>query len=96
MQTLWKAAAAARRAVLRWRPVHQRAVRAGREVGAGVHLGLLELDEPRRAGRGHTRRLRDGARRRGGGGRGRSPSAGESECRWISGPGYGYWLCVTG
>lgn len=24
------------------------------------------------------------------------PPPGERECRWVSGPGYGYWLCVTG
>lgn len=32
----------------------------------------------------------------GGGGGDDPPPPGERECRWISGPGYGYWLCVTG
>lgn len=32
----------------------------------------------------------------GGGGGDDPPPPGERECTWISGPGYGYWLCVTG
>ena len=32
----------------------------------------------------------------GSGGEDDPPPPGERECRWVSGPGYGYWLCVTG